>query len=196
MATKASTRRVKPTASSTQNQMRTYLILGAVAVGIVGLGVLLYLALRPTPPIRGMQVFPRLDRGHDDSVRIPFGALPPAGGVHNNAWQNCGIYTEPVEAQHAVHSLEHGAVWITYQPDLSASEVQRLQDMVRGQTYIILSPYPNQQSPIVLTAWGVQLEVESARDARIGQFIQRYRMGPQTPERGGACTGGIGTPDA
>jgi hypothetical protein len=195
MATKATSRRVKVNPNQTQSQTRTYLIIGAVAVGVIGLAILLYLALRPTPPIRGVVLFPRLERGHDETLEIAFGELPPAGGVHNPVWQNCGIYTEPIFAQNVIHSLEHGAVWVTYQPDLPADDLTRLQDMMRGETYIIMSPYPNQRSPIVLTAWGVQLEVESSRDRRIGQFVQRYRMGPQTPERGGACVQGIGTPD-
>jgi hypothetical protein len=66
--------------------------------------------------------------------------------------------------------------------------------MVRGQTFLLLSPYPGQRSPIVLTAWSVQLEVGSPTDSRVEAFINRYRLGPTTPERGAACTGGVGEP--
>jgi hypothetical protein len=85
-------------------------------------------------------------------------------------------------------------VWITYQPELPEEDVAYLQDLVRGQTYIILSPYPGLNSPVALTAWGLQLEVDSAQDQRVEQFIERYRLGPTAPERGGACTGGVGEP--
>ena len=54
--------------------------------------------------------------------------LPPTGGSHNPRWQNCGIYTDPVDSSLAVHSLEHGAVWLAYQPDLAADKVAELQD--------------------------------------------------------------------
>lgn len=176
------------------NRMRNLVIIAAIAVGFIGLSILLYLSVRPPAPVRGVQQFTRLERGHDNNVVIPFGELPPAGGIHHNAWQNCGIYTEPVETKHVLHSLEHGAVWITYQVDLPEAEVAALQNIVRGQTYLILSPYPEQRSPIVLTAWGLQLEVESSNDRRIGQFIDRYRLGPQTPERGASCSNSIGNP--
>jgi hypothetical protein len=45
-----------------------------------------------------------------------------------------------------------------------------------------------------LTAWGIQLPVESVADERIPQFIDEYRLGPQTPEFGASCDGGVGQP--
>jgi hypothetical protein len=47
---------------------------------------------------------------------------------------------------------------------------------------------------VVLTAWGLQLEVNSVTDRRIADFVSRYQRGPQTPERGGSCAGGVGEP--
>ncbi len=87
--------------------------------------------------------------------------------------------------------MEHGAVWITYQPDLPEADIVYLQDKVRGQEYLLLSPFPGQQSPVVLTAWGVQMETPSVRDKRIEQFIARYLLGPTTPERGAPCSSGL-----
>ena len=133
-------------------------------------------------------------RGHDEGVVIESSSLPPVGGVHSPTFQNCGIYNQPVEAKNAVHSMEHGAVWIAYHPDLPGADVESLQDLVRGQSYMLLSPYPDLASDVVLNAWGVQLQLDSAEDERIAQFIDQYRLGPQTPEFGAACDGGIGRP--
>jgi len=176
------------------SERRNLIILGAVVVGVLGLGYLLYLSVRPTPPIEGINQVPRPPRGHDNALVFETGGLPPPGGQHFDIWQNCGIYTEPIETGNAIHSLEHGAVWVTYAPDLPADEVARLQDKVRGDPFLLLSPYLEQTSPIALTAWGYQLTVDSAGDGRIDQFIERYRLGPQTPEPGATCNNGVGTP--
>lgn len=191
-------KRVAKKSQATQSQGRkfnaTWVIVGVVVVGVMLLGALLILNQRPEPEITEIQRFAGLSRDHDPSLEYAFEELPPAGGAHNPTWQNCGIYAEPIRPENAVHSLEHGAVWVTYQEDLPEADVATLQDAVRGKSFVILSPYPNQRSPIVLTAWGLQLEVDSADDARITQFVDKYRVGPQTPERGAACTGGIGEP--
>ena len=50
-----------------------------------------------------------------------------------------------------------------------------------------MSPYPEQASPIMLSAWGVQLAVDSADDPRVDQFLAKFRQGPQTPEPGATC---------
>ena len=52
-----------------------------------------------------------------------------------------------------------------------------------------MSPLPEQESPIVLTAWGRTLEVDSADDERVDEFLRSYTNGPQTPEKGAACVG-------
>lgn len=176
--------------------MRTKAIWIIAAMALIGLGVMVVLVMRQPTPIPGLQLYGRQLRGHDNSITIPAGDLPPVGGVHYDAWQTCGIYLEPIAPENAVHSLEHGAVWITYQPDLPAGQIEQLQSLVRGEPYLLLSPYPEQRSPIVLTAWAAQLEVDSAADERVETFVQRYRLGPSTPERGGACsgTGGVGSP--
>lgn len=130
--------------------------------------------------------------GHDENLQISFGELPPMGGPHNPVWQNCGIYVNPVLPQHAVHTLEHGAVWITYQSDWTQAQITSLTDKVRSRNYVLVSPYPEQRSPIVLTAWGLQLELEDVNDERFLAFLNAFEQGPQTPEPGGACSGGLG----
>ena len=177
-----------------QDSARTRATWLLLAFAMIGLGVLLVMNIAQPTPIEGIQLLGHQMRGHDNETIIPTGERPPAGGVHHDAWQNCGVYVEPIGPENAVHSLEHGAVWITYRPDLATKDVLYLRELVKDQAYLLLSPYPGQVSPITLTAWGVQLELDSAEDNRLPAFIARYRLGPTTPERGAPCSGGVGSP--
>jgi len=136
--------------------------------------------------IEGLQQFTRTDRAHVQG-EVAYEEMPPVGGRHANVWAACNgnVYDELVINEQAVHSLEHGAVWITYAPDLSEDQVEALKNKVRGYTF--MSPFPGQTSPIMLTAWGNQLALTSADDARIDVFLKKFRQGAQTPEPGATC---------
>jgi hypothetical protein len=129
--------------------------------------------------------------------RLTYTETPPVGGIHNQVWQNCGIYDTQIALENAVHSLEHGAVWITYQPDLPAQEVQKLRDYAVNQTYMLVSPYQYGalETPISVVAWNHSLSLNSASDPQIAAFIKKYRNSPDLIEFGAACTGGTGTPN-
>lgn len=143
--------------------------------------------------IPGVVHYTNLTRNHV-TTKVNYPQTPPVGGNHNPVWLNCGIYDEPVTNENAVHSLEHGAVWITYQPSLSSDDIVTLKNLVSGHAYAILSPYPGLPSPVVASAWGYQLKVSKANDPRIAEFLKKYEQGPQTQEPGAACSGGTGTP--
>lgn len=151
-------------------------------------------------PIEGVVVEPDQIADHIEALPevspdpVTGTVLPPMGGVHDPAWQNCGIYTEPIRSANAVHSLEHGAVWVAYHPDLVAEDVQTLTTKLTNRPYTILSPVPDLASPVVLTAWGIQLELDDPDDERFDVFLAKYVQGPQTPEPGATCSGAVGVP--
>jgi hypothetical protein len=143
--------------------------------------------------LTGLQTYTGLARDHVAGT-VVYPQTPPVGGKHSAIWQNCGVYSAPVHNENAVHSLEHGAMWITYRPDLPASQIATIAGDLSGQPYGLVSPYPGLPSPIVATAWGVQLKLNSASDPRLKSFINTYKSGSLAPEPGGECTGGTGTP--
>ncbi|ONM46972.1 DUF3105 domain-containing protein [Nocardia donostiensis] len=127
----------------------------------------------------------------DSTQRVAYDQSPAFGGPHDASWANCmgTVYDKAIREENAVHSLEHGAVWITYNPDkVGAADVDKLREKVDGQQYMMMSPYPDQESPISLQAWGRRLAVDSAEDKRIGQFITALRLNSYTyPEVGADC---------
>jgi putative peptide zinc metalloprotease protein len=142
----------------------------------------------------GVQTFEVAGSAH---VRTPvsYPQTPPVGGNHAPIWQNCGFYEEPVTDENAVHSLEHGAVWIAYRPGLPQKHIDSVRQQAQRQNYVLVSPYPGIPAPVVVSAWGRQLRLEAADDPRLEQFVRTFRLGSQAPESGGPCTGGTGTPE-
>jgi len=154
-------------------------------------------ALPNNSGIEGVQTFPdkSVYHNHVQTLDVQAGEMPPVFGAHFPAWQNCGIYDQPVGLGNALHSMEHGAVWLTYRPDLDAKDVSDLQALVRaGHGYVLLSPYATQKKTVVLTAWGVQLVIDTLPDERIAKFIKYYELGPQNSEPGAPCSGALGEP--
>jgi hypothetical protein len=148
---------------------------------------------------QGTQVYPVATRNHT-TAHVDYAQTPPVGGLHAPVWLNCGIYDRPVPNENAVHSLEHGVVWVTYDPArVDTAGVAALRALVTSryagaERYVILSPYPGLPAPVVASAWGVQLRATSPSDTRVRDFIDYFRTGPQTPESGARCTGGVGLP--
>jgi hypothetical protein len=173
-------------------------IVGAVAVvAIIVSAVVVASIPKPDPAtieIKGLETYPGVDGGvHKDGVDIDYeaqyGTTPPAGGDHWSRWLNCGIYTEPQQDEQAVHALEHGAVWITYNPDeVSGGDLEKLQSAT-PDTYAVLSPYPGLDAPVVVSAWGAQVKLDGVDDERLQQFIDKYWQADSAPEPGAPCTG-------
>ena len=172
-----------------------------VVVVIIGLGVFWVgkgnkTGLEKAAGITGIvnyraQHNPQIDARDHKGGPLTYVTNPPVGGAHNPVWQNCmgDIYDQPIANEHAVHSLEHGAVWVTYKQGLPADQVNELKSKVQGKDYMLMSPITNLDKNISLQAWGYQLKVDNASDKRIDDFIKDLRLNASM-EPGAACSGG------
>ena len=136
-----------------------------------------------------VKVYEGLSANHVETP-VQYEQTPPVGGDHHPVWQNCAVYDQPIQNIHAVHSLEHGAVWLTYDPSLPADQVEKLKSYAQNVPFMLMSPYADQGAPIALSAWGHQLKLDHVDDTAITAFIREFKQGPQTPEPGAACSGG------
>lgn len=122
---------------------------------------------------------------------IKYDATPPVGGDHSQYWADCTgtVYPKAIANENAVHMLEHGAVWITYNKDkLSSAQVKTLAKNVSGIDHMAMSPYPNLKTAISLQAWGYQLFVSSPTDPRIAQFIAALKYNQNTTPENATCS--------
>ena len=192
---------------------------GEIAPAAVSGGPLLQPQPRTVPatePITGLLAWDT--SGYDEATTPPgalqhnhvaeavdYAVVPPVGGPHNGIWLNAGVYTEPVPNERAVHDLEHGAVWITYRPDLAAADVAALTAFVEKQQpieeqsapgqanrYVVMSPWADGPlpAPVVISSWGHQLRVDSATDPRLQTFVDIFRHSEKySPEFGSPVDG-------
>lgn len=123
---------------------------------------------------------------------VDYPQSPPVGGPHAPVWLDCGAYDEPVRDEAAVHDLEHGTVWITYDPDLDADDVATLEEALPNNG--ILSPYAGLDAPVVVTVWGRQLELDGVDDPRLELFVRTFGGGETAPEPMASCVGGVRDP--
>lgn len=190
-------RRVKGIVAKTRRLPLRAVVIGGIVVALIGAFLALIVVdssqkAASTPP-EGVESFDITSREHVQGA-VSYEQSVPVGGAHNPVWQNCGFYSSPVHNENAVHSMEHGAVWITYQPDLPSDQVEVLRNLAHDNSYVLVSPFPDSPAPVVASAWGKQLQLDSATDPRLEQFVSAFREGPQTPEPGAPCTNGTGEP--
>lgn len=155
---------------------------------------------RPSPDvaagaaIAGVQTFPYVAPDHQ-ARDVDYPQSPPVGGDHwppsaggVTGWLTCGTYDAQVPDEFAVHSMEHGAVWLTYRPGQDAAGLAALAAL--QPDYVLVSPYAGQSGAYGASTWGAQLFVDSPEDPRLEQFVRAYAGGPQGREQGAPCTGG------
>ena len=163
---------------------------------LLGVGVLLVLAV-----INGSMRFfdDGLPTEVDGTVRfdgltssvvpgpVDYELRPPAGGPHAALLQECGVYRVPVTDENAVASLATGAIWIAYNPEIAASDIELLEEVALGEREVILAPYPGLNAPVIATAWGVQLVLDDPRDRRVPLFMTVYANQDSAPDPTARC---------
>jgi Protein of unknown function (DUF3105) len=196
--------RTRPPANVVAPQRPWGLIAAAVAVVVFAAAVITYAVMqvnesnanRVESPdeIEGLQTFDAYEEPQDHvETPVDYAESPPVGGPHAPPpdWADCTgtVYDVDIRHENAVHSLEHGAVWITYNPDeVSGADVDTLAALVENESGRMLSPYAGLDSPVSIQSWGHQLKVDSADDPRLEQFADLMTLNNEfTPEPGASC---------
>jgi hypothetical protein len=169
---------------------------GGLPVVLAGLGLILVVAVilwqnRPSgppsqAPLMGDAV-PYAAAAHvaDEALMdVPEG-MPPAAGPHFVQPQRPGIYEAPIADGNAVHALEHGIIWFTYNPDLITNEdLDVIRRVARNHANdVIVSPRPRNAEGVYVVSWGRRLLVPLPVDADVlDEFVRTNR--DRSPEPG------------
>lgn len=182
------------TSDGTENTKGKLALLPWVLVGVAAVTLVGGLSLRTASEQSWLDDVATEDNigGLHSTDKLAYKSKPPMGGPHHPSWHNCGVFSEPIGDTHAVHSLEHGAVWITYEPqDVTAEEIAKLAETAERNEYVMVSPYPEQGSKLVLTAWNHQLRLDRVDHDMVRRFVAYFAKAMTAPEPGAPCDGGI-----
>ncbi len=178
-------------------------IVAAIAALVLVLGtVATVLVMNATPQpeevISGdyedrLQLYPDLEATHTDT-RVTYDQSPPVGGPHNPAWLNCGVYDEEQQNENVVHTLEHGAIWIAYDPASTTDDEIAALVALAPDTYSVISPYEGLGQAKAISAWGAQLLFTDVDDPAVTDFLTEFWRSPDSPEPNASCTGAIDGP--
>ena len=140
-----------------------------------------------------LELYPDLDATHTET-RVSYDQSPPVGGPHNPAWLNCGVYDQPQQNENVVHTLEHGAVWIAYDPATTTDAEIAALVALAPDTHSVISPYDGLGAEMAISAWGAQLRFTDVDDPAVLDFLAEFWRSPNSPEPSASCTGGLDGP--
>lgn len=164
--------------------MKKIIIIGAVALGVIGIGVLLSLPDKKQSDVAAKdnktdqpaagQEFPNLGQKHiqHGEAHDPYNSNPPTSGPHWIDPAEWGIYSTPLVDEQAVHNLEHGGIWISYKgiDDETKAKLETIAKANPGS--VIMSPRDTDESKIVLAAWTRLESLDSYDETKILDFIK------------------------
>ncbi|MFC4694651.1 MULTISPECIES: DUF3105 domain-containing protein [Geodermatophilus] len=196
--------RTRPPTQVVTQQRPWGLIAAAVAVVVFAAAAITYAVVQvrqsdaeridALDEISGIQSFDYAAGQEHVTTPVEYEQTPPVGGPHDGEWADCTgtVYDVDIRHENAVHSLEHGAVWIAYDPDeVSGADVEKLAELVDGVSGRLLSPYAGLDSAVSLQSWNHQLKVDSVDDPRIEQFADFLTFNSEVegayPEVGASC---------
>jgi hypothetical protein len=162
-----------------------------IVLVVIGAIVWSFLSNRFSPPASQVkqkplmgQIVPVLSREHvSDGTKIQYNSNPPAAGAHYVQPQDAGIYSKPPADGHLVHSLEHGAIILWYNPNkLPKDQVAKLIAIFRAfpQQKKIMTPRTSLDVPVALSSWGRILKLQTIDTKQIKAFFEtNYDRGPE-----------------
>lgn len=166
-----------------------------VVLIVVGYG-LYVLVSNTTPQTEDMsRTIPDQGRQHISAgaEHVPYNSNPPTSGPHYDTPAHPGFREEAIADENLVHSLEHGLVWVSYDPRVGESVREGLRKF--GSEWVVVTAREANETDIALAAWGrldaFNLEprdasnladsgLDAVTEQRIRDFIARYRgRGPE-----------------
>lgn len=116
-------------------------------------------------------------RGVD--CRYEYPTTPPYGGPHWTIPLRCGIYEQEQLFEPMVHTMEHGAIVLYYQPlavdadTVAEMRVAASQLLSEGRR-LILTPSTRIGVPVAMTSWGRLMLLDDFEEDTLRAFLDAF----------------------
>jgi len=148
--------------------MNSKLFYGVLVVLVVGFATLAIISQSQPEP-------QRLGDAHDDNGREHVKSKdygdpdePPTSGDHADPmpW---GPYDRELPDVNTIHNLEHGGIYVSYQPDLPAEQVEAMKQLLFAPytdsefqpNKVIMAPRAANASLIVISSWQRSIKLDA-----------------------------------
>lgn len=157
-----------------------YIILATILIGTFG--VVAY-KKKEAPPQTERPGIEQADKGQkhvaDGSVKYD-GPEPPTSGDHSSPlpWQ---AYDQPVPDMNIIHNLEHGGIYISYQPGLPPEQVARIKALFTKPygkpdfqpTKALIAPRAANDAPIIMSSWRRSMKLQTFDEQKMIEYYLR-----------------------
>ncbi len=160
-----------------------FLIIGGITIVVVGVMISIAFSSPETKTAVG-ETFTSQGQEHiaEGATHPDYNSNPPTSGWHYAEPASWGVKKSALPDERVIHNLEHGGIWISYQPQkVSAEDIAKLESLVKSyNSKVILTPRDKNDSPIALASWTHLQKLDSFDEAKIREFTDRNKnKGPE-----------------
>lgn len=120
--------------------------------------------------------------GEHTTGTVSYETTPPVSGAHAPSWAPCGVHDRRIANELMVHTLEHGAVGVLYDPaQVDEQTVRAIEDIVGDfDSHTFSAPYEGMPSAIAVVSWGELMRLDELDERAVRQYIETFRgKGPE-----------------
>lgn len=152
----------------------TLIVIVAAIVGLTGIIIFQDQLTESAKPLLG-QEYEDDGSKHLSAGDPPYAykTNPPVSGPHDGEPADWGYYDQELPDIKAIHNLEHGGIWVSYQPEvLSNEQKEELKKLAKKYDQrLIVSPRAENDSKIAIASWRRSEKADSLNLDIVNQFL-------------------------